>query len=141
MATPANSNDAAMNKAVILKFFHIAETDGVAKALDLVAEDAVWWVQGRPPLGGTYTKAEITKVLLKALESIDGGWKFDIKAVTAEEDRVSVESENEARFINGTTYHGHYHFLFRLKNGQIKEVKEYLDTLYVHETYVKPFLA
>jgi len=137
----AQISDLEKNKATILKFFDEAEHNGIVRALDLVADDATWWVLGRPPLEGTYTKPEITRVLLKVMESIEGGWKFNIKAVTAEDDRVAVESENEAKLRNDTIYHGYYHCLFTVRDGRIRQIKEYLDTQYVHELYVKPFLT
>jgi uncharacterized protein len=113
------------NKALVRRFLGAVEHNGVAKAMEFVADDGSWWVLGRPPLGGTYNKSGITHLLLKALESIEGGWTIDVKAVTAEEDRVAVECENEAKLVNGTTYRGHYHMLFTVRDGKIQQVKEY----------------
>ena len=35
------------------------------------------------------------------------------------------------KLVNGTLYHNRYHFLFEVRDGRIRSVKEYLDTLHV----------
>jgi len=58
-----------------------------------------------------------------------------IKAVTAEADRVALEAESDADLINGKHYHNYYHFLFVIRDGQVREAKEYLDTKHVTDSF------
>ena len=48
--------------------------------------------------------------------------------MTAEEERVAVEINREAVHAAGGTYNNQYHFLLRIKDGKILELKEYMDT-------------
>jgi uncharacterized protein len=56
------------------------------------------------------------------------GLRFDLGAVTAEADRVSVQAESHARLHDGTEYNNLYHFLFVIRDGRISKVWEYGDT-------------
>ena len=46
----------------------------------------------------------------------------------AEGDRVAVEISGEAIHASGETYNNQYHFLLRIQDGKILELKEYMDT-------------
>ena len=43
-------------------------------------------------------------------------------------DRVALEAYSNANLANGNKYNNTYHFLFVVKNGKIKVIKEYMDT-------------
>jgi hypothetical protein len=45
--------------------------------------------------------------------------------MTAEDDRVAVEAESYGEMKNGKVYANAYHFLFRIRDGKIAEVREY----------------
>jgi ketosteroid isomerase-like protein len=60
--------------------------------------------------------------------------KFRIHGLTAEEDRVAMECESHVlNPTNGRTYNNFYHYLFRVKDGQISLYKEYQDTLHLFD--------
>jgi hypothetical protein len=50
--------------------------------------------------------------------------------MVAEGDKVAVELVITGRSAKGKDYRNHYHFLFTIRDGKIKAVKEYVDTLY-----------
>jgi uncharacterized protein len=50
---------------------------------------------------------------------------FKALDMTAEGDRVCVEAESYGEMKNGKIYDNAYHFVFRLRDGKISEVKEY----------------
>jgi ketosteroid isomerase-like protein len=59
---------------------------------------------------------------------------LDILGMTAEEDRVAMEGEsNILNPTNGRTYNNFYHYLFRVKDGQLILYKEYQDTLHLFD--------
>jgi ketosteroid isomerase-like protein len=68
-----------------------------------------------------------------------GHMAFKILSTTAEDDRVALEARSTgiANPANGRTYGNFYHFLFRIRDGQIVLCKEYQDTLRVYD-YVAP---
>jgi len=120
------------NRAVIDAFFTAAGTGG--DVLDFLTEDATWWVPGHWQLGGTYSKDQLGPVFEIALALMDIKPRFTINAMTAEEDRVAVDCEGDGRFADGTPYHNTYHFLFRLRDGKIAAVKEFMNTAYMSKT-------
>ena len=62
---------------------------------------------------------------------IEGGrYAFTIRALTAEEDRVSAVVDGHARRKTGVDYNNNYHFLFTIADGTITAIREYHDTRY-----------
>lgn len=117
------------NRAIIEAFFATASAGG--DVLDFLAEDATWWVPGHWQLGGTYRKDELGPVFEIALALMEVKPRFTIHAMTAEDDRVAVDCDGEGRFRDGTPYLNTYHFLFRLRDGRIVAVKEFMNTAYM----------
>jgi hypothetical protein len=107
-----------------------ADTDWV---LEHYADDMVMWTAGSLPISGTHTKKEIRGLMDGILGAFPGGLRFEIKTLTAEEDRVAIEAESRGMHASGRPYHNEYHFLMRIRDGRIVEFKEYLDTLHANE--------
>jgi ketosteroid isomerase-like protein len=60
--------------------------------------------------------------------------RMDVLGLTAEEDRVAMEAESHVlNPTNGRLYNNFYHYLFRVKDGQITLFKEYQDTLHLFD--------
>jgi ketosteroid isomerase-like protein len=60
--------------------------------------------------------------------------QMDILGLTAEEDRVAMEAQSYLlNAANGRVYNNFYHYLFRVKDGQIVLFKEYQDTLHLFD--------
>ena len=66
---------------------------------------------------------------------VKGPIKLTIKRMTAEDDRVAFEAESDAEVVNGKHYHNLYHFLAVVRDGKIREMKEYHDTRYAAEVF------
>ena len=61
------------------------------------------------------------------------GLKFTILGLTAEADRVAIEAESDGMHVSGQRYQNQYHFLMRIRDGRIVELKEYMDTQQVQD--------
>jgi ketosteroid isomerase-like protein len=83
---------------------------------------------GNTLISGRYTKAQINDAAGAIYQVFPQGIRFVIKAMTAEDDRVAVEAESEGMHVSGRLYGNQYHFLFRLRDGKVVELKEYMDT-------------
>jgi ketosteroid isomerase-like protein len=59
--------------------------------------------------------------------------RLDVLGLTAEEDRVAMEAESHVLNPNGRLYNNFYHYLFRVRDGQITLFKEYQDTLHLFD--------
>lgn len=126
----------ATNKQLVLEFLGHYAGGRYDDALAMLAEDSTWWLPGHPdefPAAGTVDKATVRRRLAGNLKLLPHGLEITTGAVTAEDDRVAIEAESKATMVNGRLYHNRYHFLFVLRDGKIRMVKEYLDTLHARE--------
>jgi ketosteroid isomerase-like protein len=126
------------NKQLAVKFIKASGQHDAGIVGELMTEDVVYWVQGKPhlfPYSGTKGKAEMCAYF--ATPSIfKDGLKQTIGAVTAEDDRVAVEVEVEGVAPNGKLYNNTFHYLLRFRDGKICQVKEYLDTYHAAEVFL-----
>ena len=115
------------NKKITREFFKSLST-GSDKYLDFYTNDSIIWTAGNNAIGGTRTKKEVVNFAKNILSSFPHGIKFNIIGITAEGERVAVEINGEAVHSSGQTYNNQYHFLLKIKEGKIIELKEYMDT-------------
>ena len=115
------------NKTITKEFFE-ALSNGSNKYLDFYTDESIIWTAGNNAIGGTRTKKEVISFAQNILSAFPTGITFNIKGMTAEEERVAVEINGEAIHASGETYNNQYHFLLRIKDGKILELKEYMDT-------------
>ena len=115
------------NKDIAIKFFE-ALSSGSEAYLDFYNDDSIIWTAGDNAIGGTRTKKEIIDFAQGILAAFPSGISFDITGITAENERVAVEVSGESTHASGEAYNNKYHFLLKIKNGKILELKEYMDT-------------
>jgi hypothetical protein len=107
-----------------------ADGDEIA---DAFTEDGSAWTLGSLSLSGTHAPDEIRRLSREILQAFPKGLRLWIRALTAEGDRVAVEAESDGVHASGRHYHNTYHFLIRVRDGKIAELREYLDTLLVQD--------
>ena len=129
------------NKSIARAFFDALSRGDQKAVLDLYAEDARLWTAGTLPFSGTRTLAEIGPLMQGILSAFPEGLKFSIKGMTAEGDRVAIEAESFGRHVSGRTYSNQYHFLMVIRDGKLRELKEYFDTVHADEVLVRGALA
>jgi uncharacterized protein len=120
------------------KRFDANDIDGV---LDLLADDATYWIAGRPgemPGAGPLSKQQIAKVFRRMTERLDGGLRMTVKNTVTEGDQVALEVESYGKLLNGRIYNNQYHLLMRIRGDKIAAVKEYYDSLHVWNTWYRP---
>jgi uncharacterized protein (TIGR02246 family) len=110
----------------------LSRGDGDAIA-DAFTDDGVAWTLGSLSLSGTHPRDEIRRLSAEILRAFPKGLRFSIRSLTAEGDRVAVEAESDGVHASGRHYHNTYHFLIRVRDGKIAELREYLDTALVQE--------
>ena len=121
------------NKRIARDFIDALSRADADWVLEHYAEDVVMWTAGSLTFSGTHTKDEIRGLMDGILGAFPKGLQFEIKTLTAEEDRVAIEAESRGMHTSGKPYHNEYHFLMRIRDGRIVEFKEYLDTLHANE--------
>jgi len=123
------------NKKVVLNFWENFSAGKIDAALALLADNATWWVAGKPELfalAGTKTKAQFAEILKGLGTAMPKGLRVTPKAMTAEGDRVALEADSYGELANGKVYNNQYHFLMEVRNGKIQAVREYMDTQHAH---------
>jgi len=123
-----SSEQAERNKALTRAFFDVMETgDGDAIA-EWYTEDGYVQTMGNTLISGKRGKEETRAFAAGILRAFPEGLKFTIHNMTAEGDRVAVESASEGIHVSGAVYRNEYHFLFRWRDGKLAELREYMDT-------------
>jgi len=128
------------SRLVVLGFVENFGAGRVDVALNLLADDATWWVAGTPGefgLAGLRTKAQLPELFQWLGTAMPQGVQVTVRGITAENERVALEVEARATTASGAAYHNFLHFLFEVRDGKIKSVREYLDTLHAQRELVE----
>ena len=136
--TQADSAQVQLEKtrSVALAFLGHCFRCEVHEVLALLAQDATWWVLDNPErvkVSGLRDRPRIERFLKEVRAAFPRGLQATIEGVTAEGERVAVEASSHATLPGGREYRNRYHFLVRVREGQVIEMREYLDTQYAYE--------
>lgn len=126
---------AAENKEIVRKYFEAVNKGDSETVVGTFADDCVWWVPPGSDMAGTYEGKEAVLGLFGqgvALYDPNTPLKVEIQELVADGDKVAAQVVISAKTAKGKPYKNHYHFAFRLRNGQFVHVKEYVDTAYAH---------
>jgi len=123
----------AANKALVREWFTRLSELRFAEAWALDDPDGTLWV---PSLREAIPLREWHSIYeqLMAQQFPQSGVQFEVGAMTAEGNRVSVLTEGRGTMRNGTSYHNHYHWLFEIDGSRITRIREYMDTHHAHIT-------
>lgn len=150
--------DLQANRALALKFGEAWNSRNMALFDEIFHPEMTWHVAVTPPgqqqlvplqseilrkIGTTWQKAiynkqetlDIFNYTLTAFETFD----INLSSVTAEEDRVVVESQGNAVHPgNGRRYDNIYCYVFHIKEERIVLLREYQNTLLVFDVMSAP---
>ena len=111
------------------------------RILSFTHADVRWWISGSlPGLSGTRNRTQARELLLVPMATVyePGSFRMTVTGLTAEGERVAVESSSSATLRNGRLYRNTFHFLLVFENGLIREVKEYIDSHHAWEIFLQP---
>ena len=115
------------NKKLVEDFFSILSS-GSQDYLDFYTEESIIWTAGENAIGGSRSKSEVVGFAKSILDSFPDGISFNVVNLIAENDYVAAEVEGSAMHVSGKPYNNKYHFLLKIKDNKILELKEYMDT-------------
>jgi uncharacterized protein (TIGR02246 family) len=121
-------NNAKHNKQLTLTFFAALQRGDAEAIANTYADEGRVVTMGNTLISGSRGKEEIRQFAGGVLEAFPAGLEFTILNMTAEEDRVAVEATSDGLHVSGQPYRNHYHFLLTWQDGQLLEMKEYMDT-------------
>lgn len=125
----------AANKALVAQFLDAFSASRFDDALDLMHDDATWWVAGTTSISGTYTKEAFRELVTGVVGGTKSGVRLSATGVTGEGDRVAVEALSDGETLAGKKYLNQYHFLFECRDGKLAAVREYMDPMHAQEVF------
>ncbi len=128
-------------RSVLESYLDALTRGDLAAVADSFAEDATWWLHGTLPLAGVKRgRAAIVEFLSSAGTLYQAGTQtFAFGDVTAEGDRAVLEWTVQAvATATGQPYDNAYCGVFRVREGRIVEVREYLDSLHAAQVLYSP---
>lgn len=126
------------NRQIATEFFRRYDAHDIEGVLDLLADDATYWLAGKPGsnrTAGLRTKAEMAGIFRLMDEHFKAPLRMTVKGTVAEGERVAVEAESYGELRNGRVYAQEYHVLMTIRDGRIAAVREYMDTAHVQAVW------
>ena len=128
---------AAANKALVMRYFDIIGGRLAAPLEECFTPDARWHVPPSNPMIKPNPACGIDGVMRVLGSGVGvyapGSLDVHLEAVIADRHDVAAQFTLNALLVNGAAYENRYFFRFRMADGRIAEVWEYLDTLRQHE--------
>jgi uncharacterized protein len=129
------------NKAIAFKFFDRFTAGDIQGALDAMADDATWWIPGKPersPSAGVYSKERIGRLFDRMVAALEDGLTMTVVSSIGEGNHVALEVVSSGNLRNGRQYRQEYHMLLSFEGGKIATVREYLDTQHANDVWSAP---
>lgn len=104
---------------------------------DLLTQDMSLWTVN----GGTSDKARFQGAMKMLASIFCGTLRYEIDALTAEEDRVAAEVQSYGTLPDGEPFHNTHLFMFRIRDGRIASVAEFMNQFIVREKIAPLMLA
>jgi uncharacterized protein len=120
----------AENKALLQNIFAEMAKGNARPFVDAMADDFAWTVTGTTAWSRTYQgKKVVLEELLGGLrERLEPPIVTIAQRFIADGDIVAVEARGKNRTKEGVPYENKYCFVFRVADGKLRELTEYMDT-------------
>ena len=125
------------NKRLLQRVFDELARGNSGALIEVLADDVEWHVTGTTKFSRTYRgKASLMNDLLAPLFSqlaeqfVMVGERF-----ITDGDHVVVEARGKVTTKTGKPYNNKYCWVFRVEDGRVKEITEYMDTQLVVDTF------
>lgn len=130
------------NARLVNTFFDALSNRDVDEVLATLDNDASYWVAGRFPLAGTYTKSQFEANLRGQNPDFRSPpftrpMQLTISGITSQGDRVAVEAKATGELDDGSEFVNDYHYLFIVRDGRIVELRQYMDTQATNDVFCR----
>jgi ketosteroid isomerase-like protein len=104
---------------------------------DLMAEDVTWQWMGVSQWTRTFEGKQMVvgKLFGGVAETVSPSFSVDVHHIHADGNHVLVEHTGRNELPDGRRYDNRYCWVFRFQGDLVHEVREYMDTLLVTETF------
>jgi ketosteroid isomerase-like protein len=115
------------NHQIVRDFFtHLA---GGTLTEDMLTPDMTTWTV----LSGPADKATFLMGVKFLASLFASDFSYTINALTAQDDRVVAETQSNGTFLDGEPFHNVHVFLFRIRDGKIAYMGEFMNQTNVME--------
>ncbi len=130
---------AAENKEIIRTMFAELSKGNADAFLSTLADDVNFTIIGSTKFSGVFKgKAKlVAKVLAPLGAQLENGLTMHVDNLIAEGDNIVMQGRGESTTKSGQAYNNTYAQVFRLENGKVQQVTEYLDTELVNAVFGK----
>ena len=122
------------NEQLVLDFFAALSSGDLDRLRPFLTPESVWqpMVKGIPGAGEHRGNAIIEEFLgpVRGLFA-PGDPKVHVRALLSDGDVVAVESTSTGHLADGRVYENAYAWVFRVKDGKVVRLHEYMDSHYV----------
>lgn len=122
--------DASDNKQLMEHIFAELSSGNSRPFVERLADDVRWTVMGHTRWSKTYLGKQtvLTDLLGELRGHLADRYRATAERLIAEGDHVVVQARGQATTKAGIPYNNEYCFIYRMADGKIQEVTEYLDT-------------
>lgn len=130
----------ARSKEIVQEYFNAIIAGDMQGAFAYIDPSCRFVLPGKSPLAGSRSPEEMAAIMGPMMELMKD-FTYEVVGITAEGNRVAVETRGHAKLPNGSVYANEYHFLFELNDaGKIVVSKEYMCSYHAMEA-LGPVLA
>ena len=121
---------AAENKQLMQHIYAEFSKGNAEPFVGNMADDVRWTIIGTTKFSGTFhgKQAVIDKLLTPLIAQLEGSISVTADRFIAEDDHVVVQGRGKATTKTGKPYNNTYCHVYRIANGKLQEIMEYLDT-------------
>jgi ketosteroid isomerase-like protein len=117
------------NRQLMEQIFNALAAGDSRPFVTALADDVSWIVMGQTRWSGTYRgKRAVLELLGELRNRLADRYRATAQRIIAEDPYVVVQAGGQAVTKSGAPYNNEYCFVYRIENGVIREVTEYLDT-------------
>ena len=118
------------NRQIVSGIFAELAAGNSRPLLEALSDDVTWTVMGQTPWSKMYRgKAAVIRDLLSVLGvRLADRFRAQADRILADGEYVVVQARGQSTTKTGRPYNNEYCFVYRMKDGRIEEVTEYLDT-------------
>ena len=130
--------DESRNVQLLREYLGALQASDGEKMASMLSPDLNYWVSPGSDFSGDHSKTELLSLLPAIFDAQAGPTVLTFRAITAQDDRVSVVADGMMPLKTGGSYDQTYHWLFTFRDEQIVEILEYIDILAVWKTFGTP---
>lgn len=129
---------AESNKVFIREIFDRLNAGDPSLWLDRMSEDVVFSIIGSTKFSGVFNgKKDFLTRAMGVMQTLvePGSTSLNIERLIAEDDYVVMLANGKAKTRSGKEHNNTYAMVFKIKDGSIVEVREYIDTALVDRVF------